>query len=552
MEGTIFAALEPRGALNGIWCKRGRESPWMLETNNGLPSGERFGRASIAISPCGRMFVLAADRRRRLLGVFRSDKEGRNWEQIAFPEKFPEERFMHYNNTIVVHPENPDFVIWGGQSLYRTRDGGATWDQITRHFRSASDYVHEDHHALVMPRGDLVYSGNDGGVAVCEKGGDDKLLWEERSRGMVTTMFYDIDVAATDSNIFGGGAQDNGTLIAGVDGLKKGDFVQAFRGDGGWLVFDDADAQHAFGSIQNLAISSHRKGRDWTTWDDKSPKDIPPGESQQRAIAVLAMGPGKRKGTKTVWTGTHRLWRTDDDGVTWKPKPEIEKPFDGSVISAIEISVLDPKLMFVGTSAGGIFRSTDGGESWSEDLASFEMPRKLVTRIETHPSDPGVVAVAISSTGLPGALLAPEGKDATFMTSRTRKDAPFEKSWSSIFWSEDQGLTWEDVDGGLLPNVVFYALAFETRGRRRLFVAGDAGVFVKLDAKKPDPRQFHLGRPVRHQTVGWISITGNLPNVVVSDLVYHHKDRILTAATYGRGIWRLRTDRLDTEKFVAG
>ena len=40
----------------------------------------------------------------------------------------------------------------------------------------------------------------------------------------------------------------------------------------------------------------------------------------------------------------------------------------------------------------------------------------------------------------------------------------------------------------------------------------------------------------------WVGISGNLPHVVVTDLVYHHKDRILTAATFGRGIWRLKLD----------
>ena len=29
-----------------------------------------------------------------------------------------------------------------------------------------------------------------------------------------------------------------------------------------------------------------------------------------------------------------------------------------------------------------------------------------------------------------------------------------------------------------------------------------------------------------------------LPNVMINDLVYHDRDRTLTAATYGRGIWR--------------
>jgi hypothetical protein len=37
----------------------------------------------------------------------------------------------------------------------------------------------------------------------------------------------------------------------------------------------------------------------------------------------------------------------------------------------------------------------------------------------------------------------------------------------------------------------------------------------------------------------WTAVPANLPNVIVADLVYHHNDRILTAATYGRGIWRL-------------
>jgi len=31
-----------------------------------------------------------------------------------------------------------------------------------------------------------------------------------------------------------------------------------------------------------------------------------------------------------------------------------------------------------------------------------------------------------------------------------------------------------------------------------------------------------------------------MPNVVVSDLIFHHDDQYLFAATFGRGIWRLK------------
>ena len=42
----------------------------------------------------------------------------------------------------------------------------------------------------------------------------------------------------------------------------------------------------------------------------------------------------------------------------------------------------------------------------------------------------------------------------------------------------------------------------------------------------------------------WMVLTGNLPHIVVSDLVYHHDDQLLFAATYGRGIWRMSVKAL--------
>ena len=43
----------------------------------------------------------------------------------------------------------------------------------------------------------------------------------------------------------------------------------------------------------------------------------------------------------------------------------------------------------------------------------------------------------------------------------------------------------------------------------------------------------------------WKNITRNLPNAMVVDIVYHQQDRTLTAATYGRSIWRLDVELLE-------
>jgi hypothetical protein len=97
--------------------------------------------------------------------------------------------------------------------------------------------------------------------------------------------------------------------------------------------------------------------------------------------------------------------------------------------------------------------------------------------------------------------------------------------YGHVFLSRNSGATWEDLDAGALPNVAYFSAAFETHPPYRLFVASDLGVWAFIDNY-------------------WVHINGNLPSVVVSDLVYHHRDRTLTAATYGRGIWRMNIGQL--------
>ena len=38
----------------------------------------------------------------------------------------------------------------------------------------------------------------------------------------------------------------------------------------------------------------------------------------------------------------------------------------------------------------------------------------------------------------------------------------------------------------------------------------------------------------------WSNLSKNLPNAMIVDLVYHEKDGTLSAATYGRSIWRMK------------
>ena len=56
------------------------------------------------------------------------------------------------------------------------------------------------------------------------------------------------------------------------------------------------------------------------------------------------------------------MWKTVDDGEHWEP---VSEHLDGSEITALEVSSVNPWLVFAGTKKGGVFRSIDRGNNWS-------------------------------------------------------------------------------------------------------------------------------------------------------------------------------------------
>jgi photosystem II stability/assembly factor-like uncharacterized protein len=486
-QGTIFAAFTEEGSKNGIWRTQDGGNSWQQLTQ-GLPAPEYIGRTSLAIAPSNPdvLYAFARDessgREDRLLGVFRSANGGNTWKNIA-GNHFNNEGQISYGNTIAVHPKKPNYVICGGVDLHLTTDGGNTWKAATKWNarRGAPNYAHADHHCLLMPAEaeGRIYDMNDGGMDVSEDGGK---TWSNRSNGLAATMFYDMDVAQSNSKFFGGGAQDNGTLVT-TDG-QGNTFFELLGGDGGWMVYDPNDPQHLYASYYNLHI--------WRWRPNEDPQDVSPPapkEEQDRVwMAFIDMDPSN---AKIVFTGSARVWRTKNDAESWQA---VSPDLDGSPISAIEIARADSQRVYVGTENGGFFCSLDGGDSWSANLAGATLPGHTITRLAAHPTNADVVYATVANFG-----------------------------HGHVFRSNDAGQTWADMDKGQLPDVPHHAIAIPTSSPDSLYVCNDAGVYASTDGGQT-----------------WQNFTRNLPNVMVIDLVYHEGDGTLHAATYGRSLWRIQ------------
>lgn len=114
-----------------------------------------------------------------------------------------------------------------------------------------------------------------------------------------------------------------------------------------------------------------------------------------RTLAI-AIDPTSPETNRTVYIGTANggVWKSTDGGATWSPKTD----YKGSLaIGALAIDPKEPKRIFAGTGeywgkgwlnyyGNGLLRSEDGGDKWDE-LATGQFVHDEISRILFHPTD---------------------------------------------------------------------------------------------------------------------------------------------------------------------
>ena len=194
---------------------------------------------------------------------------------------------------------------------------------------------------------------------------------------------------------------------------------------------------------------------------------------------------------------TGGLWKTTNGGTTFSPLMKGERVFS---IGAVAVAPSDPRVVWIGTgeatdrnSAGygsGVFRSTDGGATFAHaGLASS----RAIARIRVHPGKPDLAFVAASGdlwskggerglfrttdggkswtkvlsaaapddadTGCVDIALSPADPDLVYAALYARRRAPWSFTYGpsltggrdagGIFRSTDGGATWTKLTNGL-------------------------------------------------------------------------------------------------------
>ncbi len=242
-------------------------------------------------------------------------------------------------------------------------------------------------------------------------------------------------------------------------------------------------------------------------------------------VSAVAGVPGDRN-TYYFGAASGGVFRTNDGGVHWTPIFDDQPVLS---VGAIAVSAADPQVVWVGTGeahirsnvslGNGVYRSTDGGETWSH-TGLTESGR--ISRIVTHPDDPDIAWVAAL-----GHLYGPQEERGVFRTtdggdtwervlfvdertgaseialSPANPRLLFAGMWqmrmwtwgresggpgSGIFRSADGGDTWERLSGNGLPERPWgkVALALTAADRRRIYALIETSSneeFAPLDAQ---------------------------------------------------------------------
>lgn len=283
------------------------------------------------------------------------------------------------------------FVGTIGQSVWRSRDGGETFERASGEVPSESDV----RALLIHPQEpQVLHLGIETGLFVSRNGGDS---WERASGPLDGRVVWSLARDPKAPNVLYAGASPP-AVFKSTDGGHTWEMLDARlpeRCTNGapltpritCIVIDPVDGTLFVG----VEIGGVRRSRDGgRTWDV-----LTSGLSSEDIHGIAPVWRGRRI---LLATTNNDVNRSEDDGDTWTPL-QVGRNFPWSYTRACAVAPGDPHCVWVGAgngppgSQGGLYRTRDAGDSW-EKLPLPQVTNSTVWSFAFHPADPNRACVA--------------------------------------------------------------------------------------------------------------------------------------------------------------
>jgi photosystem II stability/assembly factor-like uncharacterized protein len=451
----------------------------------GLPQ-EDMSRLGLAVShqDTNVVFVQYVGTDYQLENIYRTEDGGETWEAIVAANAMPNDilgGFGWYFAKIRVSPYNQNEMYVLGVDMYKTLNGGRSWFLTTPPWYTSE--VHADKHDLFFADSTTVLLSTDGGLYKSEDMGS---TWED-IESIPNTQFYRIAIDPSKPGFYCGGAQDNGTSYGNVALINN--WADVHGGDGFQPIFDPnsntfyCETQNGGLAYKNGIYSNN--SNDFTAGID--------GNDRRSWDMPIIMS---KSNSKVLYTGTYRLYKISDAPTgAWEPISEDLTEGTNSryhVITTIDESALDTNIIYVGASDGYVTRTLDGGTTW--DTIDTDLPNRYVTSV----------------------FASKDNKDVVFVANSGYKDNEF---IPHIHKSINNGDDWTDISGDLPQLAINDIYVIEGKNDEVIFVATDGGIYVTDNGGST-----------------WFRAGTNMPVIPVYDIEYEASTSRLVAGTHARSL----------------
>jgi photosystem II stability/assembly factor-like uncharacterized protein len=493
------------GQVSGVFHSDDNGASWSA-TGTNFPSAGA-GRIALGVQPTNPNLIYAfvATQSGALHGVFRLDGVSQRWKAVNnIPDVLPGGQGV-YDLTMAVDPADPDLIYLGGDRMDAPPWGGSVWRcrvaASGAAFRVASSasigtHAHADVHCVTHTPGnpDELWCTCDGGVFLNrDPRGTGQFV--SQNNGLACLCCNFIAQHPTDPNILFTGLQDNGTARTASGPI----WSHVSGGDGGYCLVNWATPNHVLIYMNGVVYRSTSGGTSHAGW---SPVWDFGWATMTQPIVGLPFDPANPADAKLVAVGAGQLvFVSKDFAGTWPMQFAI--PGGGAAGAVFALAFASRTRLFAGTTRGQVYRADLSGGNWlltrlDTAVAGPLGVEGLISDIAVDPGDPSLQSVYVAFGG---------------MGDQRR------------VWRFD-GTRWQvrsgTGGGNTLLNVEHNALAVDRTAPNNVYVGADIGVWHTSDGG-----------------LNWRPLENGLPDAPVFDLQLHSSQRLLRAATHGRGVYEI-------------
>ncbi|WP_299216155.1 glycosyl hydrolase [uncultured Aquimarina sp.] len=345
------------------------------QVTSGVPTNT--GRMVIDVTPANPnyVYIFSSDATdQRVHGIYRSNNSGqsfttRNEDSYTIIGNYQ----VWYNMAMGVSDTNANEIYVGTLDVWKSTNGGQTWDKLNRWDRLTEAYTHADIHSIRVVNGKVLVA-SDGGIYSSDNNGTN---FQPHYQDLQIGEFFNVAVAQGNPGNISGGLQDNGGFGVGVNG----EYRAYHPGDGVNTLITPTDDNMYYGLIQNgdILYVSHRG-------DGQLARVYRPSNAGA-GVWVPPLSADANGDVYAAWSNLFRLNRTN---YSWELVGDL-----GGYTDVLEIAPSDPNRI-VSSSHQNIRVSKDGGQTIDFNINAVG---NSIAGIAIHPVNPDIMWITTDGNG---------------------------------------------------------------------------------------------------------------------------------------------------------